>query len=187
MDTVKNLLKADESARIKALDVTQSYIVQAPAGSGKTELLVQRYLKSLSFVTHPEEIIAITFTNKAANEMKQRVLNALVNVKNKIEPTKEHEINTAKFAKAALQTDKKNKWDLINANHRIKISTLDSFCAEIVSRSPVSSKFGVNRKIGTDRELQSIYQTCWSYCFLKKTENTKEKINPIPAKELNLS
>ncbi len=181
MDTVKNLLKADESARIKALDVTQSYIVQAPAGSGKTELLVQRYLKSLSFVAHPEEIIAITFTNKAANEMKQRVLNALVNVKNKIEPTKEHEINTAKFAKAALQTDKKNKWDLINANHRIKISTLDSFCAEIVSRSPFSSKFGINRKVSTDRESKLIYQEAAisAFNFLLSSKTSKKDAENI--------
>ena len=67
----------DHARRREALDPRRSFIVQAPAGSGKTELLIQRYLGLLSTVDHAEEIIAVTFTRKAAGEMRERVLQAL--------------------------------------------------------------------------------------------------------------
>jgi len=67
------LHQLDEPQRKEALDPERSFTVRAPAGSGKTELLIQRYLRLLAVVSKPESIVAITFTNRAANEMRQRV------------------------------------------------------------------------------------------------------------------
>src|SRR2546430_7871463 len=68
---------ADRESRNLALDSKRSSIVQAPAGSGKTDLLVKRYIKLLGVVDKPEEILAITFTIKAAAQMKARITQTL--------------------------------------------------------------------------------------------------------------
>ena len=71
------LTAPDAAERRRALDPGRSFLVQAPAGAGKTELLVRRYLRLLATATEPEEILAVTFTRKAAAEMQRRVLGAL--------------------------------------------------------------------------------------------------------------
>ena len=76
----------DLEQRQKALDPEKSFLVQAPAGSGKTELLIQRYLRLLSSVDYPEQIISMTFTRKAAEEMKRRILEALKNAETQTKP-----------------------------------------------------------------------------------------------------
>ena len=104
------MIPNDAAARNEALNPRKSLIVQAPAGSGKTETLTQRYLNLLAHVEAPEEIVALTFTNKAANEMQQRIYQSLLAAQNKPEPQEPHKKLTFSLAKQALLQNTRKQW-----------------------------------------------------------------------------
>ena len=138
----------DQSVREQALAVNQSFIVQAPAGSGKTELLTQRYLKLLTVVTHhPEEILAITFTRKAASEMRARIMAALHRGQDETEPTSHHQQLTWQLARAVLQRNDSEQWQLLENPHRLRITTIDAFCASLTQQMPVLAGLGPQPEI----------------------------------------
>jgi ATP-dependent helicase/nuclease subunit A len=64
----------DQPIRDEVLSPSSSFVVQAPAGSGKTTTLAKRILQLLTVVDDPKEIIAISFTKKAAGEMHKKFL-----------------------------------------------------------------------------------------------------------------
>ncbi len=138
----------DLSARKAALNPQGSFIVQAPAGSGKTELLTQRILSLLANgVQQPEEVLAITFTRKAAEEMRLRVLNALQLGLQKDSPSEDHKQQTWQLARAVLQQDQKLNWQLLQNPQRLQVMTIDSFCANLARQMPVVSRMGAIPKI----------------------------------------
>lgn len=77
MSSALKQLPPDQAARNKALDPSRSVLVQAPAGSGKTDLLTRRFLRLLAEADEPGQIVAITFTKAAAAEMRHRILKEL--------------------------------------------------------------------------------------------------------------
>ncbi len=117
---------SDESARQAALDIRHSVIVQAPAGSGKTELLCQRFLAALAKVEQPEQVLAVTFTRKAAKEMRERILGYLRDPSNFL-------------AQEVLQQNQKYQWKIETHPERLSIMTIDSLCAKIVDQAPIST------------------------------------------------
>jgi len=141
---------ADLAERIQSLDVTQSYLVKAPAGSGKTELLSQRYLALLSVVNEPEEILAITFTNKSGNEMRSRIINALLKADTQPEPTGSHERLTWQLAKNALEHSNTKGWDVLKNPNRLRIKTIDAFYGSLARRAPMAGLIGGGMQITDD-------------------------------------
>ncbi len=139
---MNNLIKQDHTQRELALDPTQSFIVQAPAGSGKTELLIQRFLTLLANVNTPEEILVITFTKKAANEMRERIIKALKEGHSLSPPTSPHAKKTWELATAVLKKDKQFQWNVMNNPNQLRIQTIDSFCSYLTKQLPILSHFG---------------------------------------------
>ena len=146
----KNHLPPDWHERQKALDITRSFIVQAPAGSGKTELLVQRILSLLATAESPEEILSITFTRKAAGEMKMRLLQALASAQHGQAPDEAHAADTWHRARAVLVRDRELDWRLLQNPSRLQLTTIDSFCAFLTRRMPWMSRFGDQPKVTDD-------------------------------------
>jgi ATP-dependent helicase/nuclease subunit A len=133
---------ADAAARGRALDVTRSFIVQAPAGSGKTELLVQRFLALLARVDRPERIVAITFTRKAAGEMRERIVAALRDAEADLPCASSHAMLTRELARAALAQDARHGWALLLHPARLAVWTIDALCAGLAQQAPLSTRLG---------------------------------------------
>ncbi len=146
---MNSLATQDAENRKKALAFA-SFIVEAPAGAGKTELLTQRYLKLLATVESPEEIVALTFTNKAAAEMRNRILTSLEASQNKAPIDAEHKLETRKLADIALQHAQQMGWHLLEAPARLRIQTLDALCSSLSRQMPLLSKFGGQPKVALD-------------------------------------
>src|ERR1700744_4793874 len=104
-------MTTDTPRREEALDPSRSFVVEAPAGSGKTSLLVQRYLRLLGTVERPEAVVAMTFTRKAAAEMRDRVLKAFADTKTP-DLFEEHGRTTYELAREVLKRNAELGWNL---------------------------------------------------------------------------
>ncbi len=133
----------DSAERERALSIGESFIVRAPAGAGKTRLLIQRYLALLASVDAPEEIIAITFTRKAAAEMRARVMNALLAATddNIIEDSQTRLLAQQVLAKDNADTTRQ-PWRLVENASRLRIQTIDALNASLTRQMPTLARFG---------------------------------------------
>jgi ATP-dependent exoDNAse (exonuclease V) beta subunit len=153
----KKIEAPDGEARERALDVEQSWIVEAPAGSGKTGLLIQRYLKLLGHesVGEPEQVLAITFTKKATAEIRDRVMGQLELAAHNtpLKRNDEFERETRRLAESVLLRDERMGWGLLENPRRLRVRTIDAVCAEIAGSLPVLSGAGGGQRPTEDAAL----------------------------------
>lgn len=133
----------DHAVRTRALDPARSFIVQAPAGSGKTELLIQRFLRLLACVDEPEQVLAVTFTRKAAGEMRNRVVAALRQAAGGEVPEAPHLRISYELARDVLADPRRALWQLQRHPARLGIGTIDSLNAWIAARAPLGAAAAV--------------------------------------------
>jgi ATP-dependent exoDNAse (exonuclease V) beta subunit len=140
----------DQPQRELALDPTRSILVQAPAGSGKTDLLTRRFLRLLAEVDDPGQIVAITFTKAAAAEMRHRILGELEKADAELTPTAAHGVSApppddfsmAALAQRALAHSRVRGWNLLDLPSQLRITTIDAFCRELALQQPLLSGLG---------------------------------------------
>lgn len=150
--TSVDILQEDALNRVRAL-AHRSFIVEAPAGAGKTELLTQRFLSLLAVVSAPEEIIAITFTNKAAAEMRARILDSLLTAASGKAPPEAHKKITFDLSLAVLKKSAEFDWDILDNPARLRIFTIDGLCAYLARQMPLMSRFGTQPQIADDPDV----------------------------------
>jgi ATP-dependent exoDNAse (exonuclease V) beta subunit len=111
----------DARARRLAIDPLRNVALEASAGTGKTRVLVDRYVRLLEAGVAPRNILAITFTRKAAAEMRQRVMATLR------QRHREGSLTAARWR------------EIRDALNDIGISTIDAFCLSLLHEFPLEA------------------------------------------------
>lgn len=166
----------DQQERDTALDPGRSFIVEAPAGSGKTGLLIQRYLGLLSRVAQPESVLAITFTRKAVAEMRGRVIASLAAARAGKSPDSAHERKTLELAAAALERSNARGFAIEQNPNRLNIRTIDAFCAALTRQLPITARLGAPPEIVED--ARPLYRAA-ARITLQELENNGPWSEPI--------
>ena len=166
----------DQNERIQALDTQRSFITQAPAGSGKTELLVQRYLALLSESATPEAVIALTFTRKAAAEMKARVLDTLLLGKTPHPPTKDiYQGHRWVLGRRLYEWQNSQGWNLLLCPERLQIQTIDAFYAQLTYKAPLNSHLTPTTEILEDPT--ALYRTAIQQLFDELEKDSQQLVS----------
>src|SRR5882724_4273862 len=125
----------DADARVRAVDPSRNILLEASAGTGKTRVLVERYVNLLLAGVEPEHILAITFTRKAAAEMRERVVDRL------------------KEAARASVIDAARWRDLRDRLGDIAISTIDAFCLSLLREFPLEADVDPGFDLAADTDV----------------------------------
>mgnify|MGYP005811044973 CR=1 FL=1 len=138
---------SDQEVRDAALQTHRHLLLQAPAGSGKTTVLAQRFLAALGSVEEPEQVLAITFTRKAAAEMRERVLLAL---EGRILPEAPEFARWSQLREQVLQQAARRGWSMEELPARLRIQTIDSLCHEIARAMPLLGRMHQSLEVVDD-------------------------------------
>ncbi|MGH8205696.1 MAG: UvrD-helicase domain-containing protein, partial [Steroidobacteraceae bacterium] len=143
----------DARARVEALAPERSLLLQAPAGSGKTTVLTARFLTLLTTVERPDEILAITFTRKAAAEMRHRIIAALQSTDTGGAAPRGID---AGLLQRVRQRDRQLGWGLLHNPAQLRVETLDALNAHLARALPVSARSGPSLTIA--RSPKTLYR-----------------------------
>jgi len=177
----------DAAARDAALSVDRSFIVQAPAGSGKTGLLVYRMLRLLATVEQPQQVLAITFTRKATAEMRERLIQLMHKAELGQTGGDVFEQQGIDLASKVLERDKAQDWQLLNTPYQLQILTIDSFCAKLTTSMPWLSRLGDRPRMTDNAEGHYAVAVEQLFAELLETESPISKPLQTVLQELDFN
>jgi ATP-dependent helicase/nuclease subunit A len=126
---------ADQAVRDQALGPSEGFHLEAPAGSGKTSVLLARFLTLLAQVDAPEEMLALTFTRKAAGELRARVMSLLWGQHESGPDASPLDLKLQELAAAVFRRHA-DEATLKLTPERLPIMTFHGFCAQLLKQAP---------------------------------------------------
>src|SRR5262245_176896 len=125
----------DRAGRERAVDPRFNVALEASAGTGKTRVLVDRYVNLLREGVDPSEILALTFTRKAAAEMRERI------------------ITTLRLAGARGEFPPSRWRELRDRTADVAISTIDAFCLSLLREFPLEANLDPGFQMADETEV----------------------------------
>jgi len=150
-------LPADQAVRDQALSPGQSFHLEAPAGSGKTSVLLARFLSLLARVEAPEELLALTFTRKAAGELRTRVMQLLWEREEPGAAASPHQVQLRELAQQVFARHGDGA-QLKLTPERLPIMTFHSFCAQLLRLSPQEAEAPLDFQLLEEDEARWLKQ-----------------------------
>jgi len=150
-------LPADQEVRGQALSPGRSFHLEAPAGSGKTSVLLARFLSLLARVEAPEELLALTFTRKAAGELRTRVMQLLWEREEPGADASPHQVQLRELAQQVFARHGDGA-QLKLTPERLPIMTFHSFCAQLLRLSPQEAEAPLDFQLLEEDEARWVKQ-----------------------------
>ncbi len=135
-----HVANADARARQFAVDPAENVVLEASAGTGKTSVLVSRYINLLKAGVDPANILAMTFTRKAAAEMRERIIREL------------------KLAASRSEFDRARWNDIRDRLGEIAISTIDAFCLSLLREFPLEADLDPGFEMADETEVPRLIE-----------------------------
>ena len=140
MDYLLDTFGLTAEQRRAAAQRQRNLAVTAGAGSGKTRTLVARYLGLLGEDLRPRQVVAITFTEKAAREMRSRARQSL-----------------RQLVVAAKTAAERQRWAILDAQmDSARIGTIHSLCAEILRSHPAEAALDPQFRVVEDNQAAAL-------------------------------
>jgi ATP-dependent helicase/nuclease subunit A len=145
----------DSAAREFAVDPRNNVVLEASAGTGKTSVLVARYVNLLKAGVDPANILAITFTRKAAAEMRERILYEL------------------RAAAARSEFDRSRWLELRDRLGEIAISTIDAFCLSLLREFPLEADLDPGFDMADETEVPRLVEESLDHALRTLTSHAR--------------
>jgi ATP-dependent exoDNAse (exonuclease V) beta subunit len=153
-------LPVDQKERDRALDPQESFHLEAPAGSGKTSVLLARFLTLLAQVDAPEELLALTFTRKAAGELRARIMQ-LLRAEAELKPdASPMERRLAELAQEVFRHFSRKQVPLqeVLAPERLPVMTFHGFCARLLALAPQEAGVPLDFRLVEEQDAEWLKQ-----------------------------